>query len=237
MNFSSLKISSDRRSFVSFMRLCLFLILLTSLILSPLPRMKRAQAQSGWQWYKVDTHVHSSVSADALVDIGIHSQLAIANGYDAIFLTDHNGGSSFQINNLTANHMAFDDAYTRWDLGTFGSQTATTNALATTPVHTGTQSLHLKSSSNGSGETYIWTKRGPNFRSGNIILDVWIYPTRIDPGSGLIRLCFLGGDPTVDAIPMDIQRQPVSYRQARARSWYGNWAPRVLPPRTQMRAF
>src|SRR5919108_2147904 len=165
------------------LRLGLFLFLLISLIITPFELTARAQA--GWQWYKVDTHVHSSVSADAFVDIGIHSQLAIENGYDAIFLTDHNGGSSFQINNLTANHMVFEDSYTRWDLGTYGSLSSTTNELVSNPVNTGTQSLHLRSSSSGTGETYIWTKRGPNLRSGDIMLHVSIYPTRIDPGSGL----------------------------------------------------
>src|SRR5215211_558508 len=165
-----------------------------------LPRQV-STAQAGGQWYKVDTHVHSSVSADAFVDLGIHSQAAIENGYDAIFLTDHNGGSSFQINNMTANHMIFDDSYTRWDLGTYGSLSATTNALVTTPVKTGIQSLHLRSSSAGVAETYIWTKRGPNLRSGDIILNVSIYPTRIDPGSGLYVSVSIGGDPTVISSP------------------------------------
>src|SRR5215207_3315966 len=182
-----------------FIRLCLFLILLISLIVAPF--QLTARAQSGWQWYQVDTHVHSSVSADAFVDIGIHSQLAIESGYDAIFLTDHNGGSSFQINNMTANYMAFEDAYTRWDLGTYGSQSATSNNLVSTPVKTGTQSLHMRSSSSGIAETYTWTKRGPNLRSGNIILKVSIYPTRIDPGSGLYVSVSIGGDPTVISSP------------------------------------
>src|SRR5215216_7068180 len=156
-----------------FIRLCVLFVVLMSLIVSPIQLSARAQA--GGQWYKVDTHVHSSVSADAFVDIGIHSQKAIENGYDAIFLTDHNGGSSFQINNMTANHMIFDDAYTRWDVGTYGTLSTTSNELVTTPVKTGIQSLHLRSSSTGVAETYIWTKRGPNLRSGDIILNVSIY--------------------------------------------------------------
>src|SRR5918993_3306972 len=182
-----------------FSRLCVLLSLLVSLIVTPAQLSARAQA--GWQWYKTDPHVHSSVSADAFVDIGIHSQMAIENGYDAIFLTDHNGASSFQINNLTANYMAFDDTYTRWDPGTYGSLSATTNQLVSTPVNTGTQSLCLRSSSSGSAETYIWTKRGPNLRSGDIMLNVSIYPTRIDPGSGLYVSVSIGGDPTVISSP------------------------------------
>lgn len=179
--------------------LTVLLLVLAGLLLTPLG--VPVQAQTGWRWYKVDTHVHSAVSADAFVDVGIHSQQAIENGYDAIFLTDHNGGSSFQINNLTANHMAFEDDYTRWDLGTYGSLSTSTNELVSTPVKTGTQSLHLRSSSTGAAETYIWTKRGPNLRSGNIVLDFWVYPTRIDPGSGLYVSVSIGGDPTVVSSP------------------------------------
>src|SRR3954464_4156915 len=120
---------------------------------------------SAFNWYKVDTHVHSTVSADAFSDIGIHAQAAKAQGYNALFLTDHDGGSSFKINNLSANHMVFEDTYTRWTTSTFGTQTATTNALATTPVHSGTKSLHLASASATYGETSVWSTRGPNFRS------------------------------------------------------------------------
>ena len=191
--------STKQARWKSIVRLSLLLTLMLSVVVTPFGMTARAQA--GWQWYKTDTHVHSSVSADAFVDIGIHSQMAIQNGYDAIFLTDHNGASSFQINNLTANYMAFEDTYTRWDLGTYGSLSATSNELVTSPVKTGTNSLHLRSSSSGSAETYIWTKRGPNLRSGNIILDVWIYPTRIDPGSGLYVSASIGGDPTVISSP------------------------------------
>src|SRR5215213_4674663 len=193
VNFLSRLVKRTRTK--HFIRRCLFLILLISLTIAPF--QLTAQAQAGWQWYQVDPHVHSSVSADAFVDVGIHSQLAIESGYDAIFLTDHNGGSSFQINNMTANYMAFEDAYTRWDLGTYGSQSATSNNLVSTPVKTGTQSLHMRSSSSEIGETYTWTKRGPNLRSGNILLNVSIYPTRIDPGSGLYVSVSIGGDPTV----------------------------------------
>src|SRR5215212_11236178 len=202
MNFQSLSSLHKRRWQLTAVRICrltLLIVILVSLTITPLHSTVGAQA--GWQWYKVDTHVHSSVSADAYVDIGIHSHDAIASGYDAIFLTDHNGGSSFQVNNLTANHMAFEDTYTRWEVGTYGSLSATTNALASTPIHTGTQSLRLKSSSSTSGETYVWAHRGPNFRSGDIMLKFSVYPTRIDPGSGLYVSVSIGGDPTVIASP------------------------------------
>ena len=157
-----------------------------------------AFAQSGWAWYKTDLHVHSVLSADAFDDLGIQSQAAKALGYNALFLTDHNLASSFPISSLTANNMLFEDSYTHWTVGTYGSPASTTNALASTLVHTGTKSLHLASTASGSGETYAWTKRGPNFRSGDIILKVSIYPTRIDPGSGVYVSVSIGGDVTVD---------------------------------------
>jgi chitodextrinase len=160
-------------------------------------------AQGGWSWYKVDTHVHSAVSADAYVDVGIHAQLAKAQGYDALFLTDHNGGSSFHVNNLTANHMKFEDSYARWEQATFGSLSSSTNALVSSPVNTGSKSLRLKASAtnNKYGETFVWTKRGPNFRSGDIILGVSIYPTQIDSGSGVYVSVSIGGDTTVASTP------------------------------------
>jgi hypothetical protein len=187
-------------------RLALVLAILVSLAAVSL-QTPAPTAAAGWQWYKTDTHVHSSVSADAFADIGIHAQAAQAQGYDAIFLTDHNGASTFQINNLTANHMAFEDAYTRWETGTYGAISSTTNALVTTPVNSGTKSLRLKSTSNTSGETYVWTKRGPNFRSGDIILKVSIYPTRIDLNSGVYVSVSIGGDPTVLPDPVGYTTQ------------------------------
>jgi hypothetical protein len=129
------------------------------------------------------------------------SEAAKSLGYNAIFLTDHNLASSFPISGLTANNMVFEDSYRRWTSATYGSPSATTNALATTPVNTGTNSLHLKSSGSGYGETYVWTNRGPNFRSGDIILKVSIYPKRIDPGSGIYVSASIGGDPTVVSTP------------------------------------
>src|SRR6266498_3528281 len=152
-------------------RFSLFLALATliSLVGGSLYLDNPAFAQSSWAWYKTDLHVHSVLSSDAFDDLGIQSQVAKSLGYNALFLTDHNLASSFPISGLTANNMVFEDSYTHWTAGTYGSQTSTTNALASTPVHTGAKSLHLVSTASGSGETYVWTKRGPNFRSGDII--------------------------------------------------------------------
>lgn len=192
-----------RRAPLLWMASALLVLTLVASAVSPLRPAQQSSALGGWNWYKVDTHVHSSVSADAFVDLGIHAQGAIDNGYDAIFATDHNGASSFQINNLTANHMAFDDSYTRWTTGSFGSLSSSTNVLAGAPVKSGSSSLHLQAagSSTNYGETYVWTKRGPNFRSGDIVLNVAIYPTRIDPGSGAYVSVSIGGDPSVQPSP------------------------------------
>ena len=127
-------------------------------------------------------------------DIGIHAQAAQAQGYNALFLTDHDGGSSFLINNETANHRVFEDKLTNWTASTFGTQSGSINALATTPHTSGTSSLHLASTSMTYGETGVWSTRGPNFRSGDIILKVKIYPKRIDANSGVYVSASIGGD-------------------------------------------
>ncbi|HEX6287729.1 MAG TPA: hypothetical protein VFZ66_00990 [Herpetosiphonaceae bacterium] len=186
--------------------LALAFAILIGLAAGPGPTGTRAAP--GWQWYKTDPHVHSSISSDAFADIGIHAQAAQTAGYNALFLTDHNGGSSFHINNLTANHMIFEDAYTRWETATFGSLSSSTNALVSTPVNSGSKSLRLRAvSSNGAGETSVWTKRGPNFRSGNIILRVSIYPTRIDANSGVYVSASIGGDTRVGKTPIGYTTQ------------------------------
>ncbi|MBK5330335.1 MAG: PHP domain-containing protein, partial [Ilumatobacteraceae bacterium] len=161
----------------------------------------RVSAAAGWTWYKTDPHVHSTFSADAFSDIGIHAVAAKAQGYNALFLTDHDGGSSFLINNETANHRVFEDKLTNWTAATFGTQSSSTNALVTSPVASGTSSLHLASASTTYGETSVWSTRGPNFRSGDIILKVKIYPKRIDANSGVYVSASIGGDLNVVKFP------------------------------------
>src|SRR5215217_9367994 len=143
------------------------LALVLIIVISGWPRQV-STAQAGWQWYKTDTHIHSSVSADAYADFGILSNNAKAAGYNAIFATDHNLASDFPANGV-ANQIPFEDAYFHWFTGVFGSQTSTLNELAPTPVNTGSKSLHMVSASSpGSAETFTWAVRGPNFRSGDI---------------------------------------------------------------------
>ncbi len=181
------------------MRTIILYIVRASLIVFPvgIVWVTPTYGQTGWQWYKTDLHVHSSFSADGYNDLGILSEAAKREGYHALFLTDHNLGSSFPISGLTANHMVFEDSYRLWTPGTQGSLATTTNTLVSAPVNTGTAALHLQSTSASHGETFIWASRGPNFRSGKIELRVAIYPTRIDPGSGIYVSASIGGDPTV----------------------------------------
>src|SRR5690348_4490240 len=77
-----------------------------------------AAAYAGW--YKSDLHVHSVYSADARPDLGVVAHNAAAAGYNAIFVTDHNLASTFEINHRTANHLVMEDSYTRWTAATSG---------------------------------------------------------------------------------------------------------------------
>jgi len=172
---------------------------LTLNLLVPLPPQPiAATSQSGWNWYKTDTHVHGAISGDGLDDMGIIAQAGQARGYDAMFLTDHQAGSNFPISTVIANHVVFDDDLgTKWEPDTFGSLSTNVLELVTNPVSTGTKSLHLKGTSASSGETFVVIKRGPNLRSGNDILKFSVRPTTIGAGSGLYVSVSLGGDPTV----------------------------------------
>lgn len=177
------------------LRLALVLII----VLGSWPR-QTSTAQTGWQWYKTDTHIHSSTSADTYIDLGILSNKAKAAGYNAVFVTDHNLASDFPANGV-ANQVPFEDTYFHWFPGAYGTQSSTLNELATTPVNTGSKSLHMVSASSpGSAETFTWAARGPNFRSGDITLKISIYPTRVDLGSGVYFSVAIGGDPRVTSI-------------------------------------
>jgi hypothetical protein len=154
---------------------------------------------AGDQWYQADLHVHSVVSGDALTDMGIISQAAKQLGYNAMFITDHQAGSNFPISTVVANHVVFeDDLGSKWNQDVYGTPTSTTDQLVTSPVRSGTSSLHLKATATSSGESFVDLKRGPNLRSGDLILKFSAYPTRIDAGSGLYVSASIGGDASVD---------------------------------------
>ncbi len=162
-----------------------------------LPAGQPTQDGAGnWAWYQTDTHVHSVVSADAVGDLGVVTAMAKANGYDAIFLTDHNYASSFTIQGIDAYTLTFTDNRDRWENGVFGAAGDTVNRLATSPVHQGRKSLYLETSSTGYRESFVWARRGPNLRSGRLTIKFSVFPTRIDDGSSVYVSASIGGDPT-----------------------------------------
>src|SRR4051794_22248603 len=138
------------------------------------------------RWFKTDTHVHSVVSGDGVPDLGIISAAGKARGYNAMFITDHQAGSNFPISTVVANHVEFeDDLGTKWDPDFFGAPSTKVTELATSPVRGGTKSLHVRATAASSGEAFERLKRGPNLRSGDLILRFSAFPTRVDPGSGI----------------------------------------------------
>ncbi|MDX6644817.1 MAG: hypothetical protein QOK40_544, partial [Miltoncostaeaceae bacterium] len=166
-----------------------------------LPRSGGAQTQSGglgWQWFKTDTHVHSAISGDAVPDLGIIADQAKLDGYNVMFLTDHNLASTFPISIEKADDVILDDTMPRWFALTSGTPSSVTSQFAAAPVNSGTQSLHLAATASaGVGESSVWTKRGANFRSGDDILTFAVNPKTLTGGSGLYVSAAVGGDPTV----------------------------------------
>src|SRR3954470_17250062 len=154
---------------------------------------------AGDQWFKTDTHVHSVVSGDGLPDLGIISQAGKARGYNAMFITDHEAGSNLATSTVIANHVVFeDDLGSKWDPSFFGTPTTKITELASTPLRSGTKSLHVKATAPTSGEAFVVMKRGPSLRSGDLILKFSAFPTRIDAGSGMYVSASLGGDVSDD---------------------------------------
>ena len=146
-------------------------------------------------WYATDLHVHSTVSADGRPDLGILAKAARAAGLNAVFLTDHNQASDFAISSRTANN-AFFDAPTHDDINHW-TKVGSGVTQASSPVHSGSASTHLSSS--GTGEQYLWTVRGPNFRAGSgpVTTKFSLYPVSIGAGSSVYISASLGGDVTI----------------------------------------
>jgi hypothetical protein len=150
-------------------------------------------------WWKVDTHQHSAFSGDARADLGLDAAIDKSLGYNAVFVTDHDRMNSFSIEGANGNYLDYHDALSgRWLPKTLGAASSSTNTVVTSPVHSGTTSLHLAvtSSSASNGRTFVYAKRGSNLLSGDVTLDFWVYPVRIDAGSGVDVSVSLGGDVT-----------------------------------------
>lgn len=186
---------SGRRRLVG--RLCLAAAL--AMCLGGAHAVGISHAAPTWQWYRADVHVHSSgVSPDAAQDLGVMSQAAKAQGLNAIFLTDHGAGSNQPIASAIANHIVLGSTFSYWKTALFGTVSSSTDAFDTSHVVPGgTNSLHLAATSSGYGEAITWYKRGPNLRSGDLVLKFSVYPTRIDAGSGIYVSAAIGGDSTL----------------------------------------
>lgn len=100
-----------------------------------------APASEAAQWFKTDTHVHSSaVSGDAPQDIGIISEVAKQEGFNAMFLTDHTAAATQPIGSVIANHLQLDDTLGAWSPDVFTSSSAAPkkvqSSFATAPTRT-----------------------------------------------------------------------------------------------------
>ena len=99
----------------------------------PLAAEGTSSAAPGWNWYLVDTHRHSAFSGDARADIGINAAVDKANNYNAVFLTDHDRMSSFQIQGANGNYLSYTDALSgRWIQKTTGRFFASLGAWMST---------------------------------------------------------------------------------------------------------
>jgi hypothetical protein len=170
-------------------------------------------------WFKVDPHVHSSaVSGDSQQDLGLIADMGKRLGFDAMFVTDHTASHVKEIGGVISDHLVLDDDLVQWPAMLYnaaappggtpagGSGPGTGSAvLASSPVKTGSQSLHVAASSSQYTESFVWNKRGPSLHTGDVILKFSAYPTRIDAGSGMFVSVSIGGDETMN------RRGPIGY--------------------------
>jgi chitodextrinase len=161
-----------------------------------------AGAVGGPTFWKVDLHEHSSFSGDARADIGIDAAVAKSRGYNAVFLTDHDRLSGFQIQGANGNFLSYTDTLSgRWTgksapTPTLPAGSLVTNAVTTSRFHSGTSSLHLAATAGTptNVRSYVYADRGVGLSSGIPTLDFWVYPQTIDAGSGADVSVSLGGD-------------------------------------------
>jgi len=160
-----------------------------------------AAAVTGPTFWKVDLHEHSAFSGDARADVGIDAAVAQSRGYNAVFLTDHDRMSGFQIQGANGNFLSYTDKLSgRWTAKSAPTPlpvgSAATNEVSSTHVHSGSSSLHLAATAGTSTNvrSYVYADRGVGLLSGNPTLDFWVYPQTIDAGSGVDVSVSLGGD-------------------------------------------
>ncbi|HUR15638.1 MAG TPA: tandem-95 repeat protein [Mycobacteriales bacterium] len=151
-----------------------------------------------WPYWRADLHAHSVTSGDATVDPGVVAQGAKAGGFNAVFLTDHQAASYNTIGGVIASHVSFEDdsgANRQWDDVPSAPTATASGGLSTERVLNGINSY--KTAVSATGEAFGWIKRGPNLRSGQITMTFSVFPTRVDPGTGLYVSASLGGDPSI----------------------------------------
>ena len=170
---------------------------------------------SSSSWYKVDTHQHSAFSGDAKADMGIDAQLAQNYGYNAVFLTDHDRGTGFQINWANGNYQSFiDPALAGWKStgNTVGNSTWTGKPTPSQPLAGalvpalgpppyanggGGEPVHLKAAASSSTKiisSMIYSDRGPALNAGDVNLKFSIYPATLTGAGGADVSVSLGGD-------------------------------------------
>jgi len=145
----------------------------------------------------VETHVHSAFSADAVADVGVLAVTARALGYDAVFLTDHNEGSAFQIRGDTANRRVLDEDDGGWKLFQRGDLRSSTSAMESETAYRGVRAFHLALSAPSTGAVGLWARRGPLIAAGPVILSFAVLVRHLDPESGFAATVTLGGDSDV----------------------------------------
>ncbi len=157
-----------------------------------------------WPYWKTDLHAHSVVSGDATADSGIIATYAKEQGFNAVYLTDHQAASYNVIGGVVASHLSFDDdagANRQWKDEPSAPTATATATRSTEHALSGTNGYLV--SATGAREAFGWIKRGPNLRSGQITAKFSVYPTRIDPDAGLYFSFSLGGDATVPSRESD----------------------------------
>jgi hypothetical protein len=86
-----------------------------------------------------------------MADTGV-AAAARAAGYNAVFATDHDRGSSFQISSNNGNYVSYSETLTtRWKKQTSGSLSGSSNSEVATPLHSGTKSLRVSATSSSTG--------------------------------------------------------------------------------------
>jgi hypothetical protein len=127
-----------------------------------------APVASADQWFKTDTHVHSSaVSGDAPQDLGIISEVAHQQGLDALFLTDHTAAGTQPIGGVISNHPRFDDDITQWSQDSYSPASAPSTVA---PTHAAAQPTAFGAPTLAGGNTLLCELGAPTTSAAGVAL-------------------------------------------------------------------